>query len=64
MDQRKKWTLEFQEGEGVLSFYRQGISSNEEVQLLLAFFFGENGSVPCKGRLFSMINLRQQFFHR
>jgi hypothetical protein len=64
IDQRKKWTSEFQEGEGVLYFYRQGISSNEEVQLLLFFFFGENDSVPCKGRLFSMIYLRQPFLHR
>lgn len=64
MDQRKKWASEFQEGEGVLSFYRQGIRSDEEIQLLLSFFFGENASVPCKGRLFSMINIRQPFVHR
>lgn len=61
IDQRKKWTTEFQEGEEFLSFYRKGMSSNEEIQLLLSFFFGGIASVPCKGRLFSMINLRQPF---
>lgn len=61
MDQRKKWITEFSEGEGVLSFYRQGMSSNEETHLLLSFYFNGVDTVPCKGRLFSMINLRQPF---
>ncbi|MFD2615930.1 hypothetical protein [Terrilactibacillus laevilacticus] len=59
INQRKKWVSEYIEDEGLLSVYRNGISSNSEIQLLLSFFFAENGSVPCKGRLFSKINLRQ-----
>jgi hypothetical protein len=63
MNQRKKCSSEFQEGEGLLPFYRKGISSNEELQLLLSFYFGGKDSIPWKGRLFSMINLRQPFPH-
>ncbi|WP_412734015.1 transposase [Heyndrickxia coagulans] len=63
IDQRKKWASEFQEGESFLSLYREGIRSDEEIQLLLSFFFAEIGSVPSKGRLFSTINLRQPFYH-
>lgn len=63
IDQRKKWSSEFQEGDGVLSLYRQGISSKEEIHVLLSYFFDENGPIPCKGRLFSMINFRQPFHH-
>lgn len=62
LGQRKKWSSEFQEGEGLLPFYRLGLTSNEEIQLLLTFYFGES-RVPCKGRLFSRINLRQPFPH-
>lgn len=64
IDQRRQWASEFQEGEGVLPFYRRGINSWEEIQILISFFFGGNGSIPCKGRLFSLINLRQSFLHR
>ena len=59
--QRKKWIAEFKDGEGLLSLYRKGMSSIQEIQLLLSFFFNKNGSIPCKGRLLSMINLRQPF---
>ncbi|MDV2686860.1 DUF6431 domain-containing protein [Alkalihalophilus lindianensis] len=61
INQRKKWTSEYQEGDGLLPFYRKGMTSSEEIQFLLSFFFGRNGSIPCKGRLFSEINLRQPF---
>ncbi|MBD8071281.1 hypothetical protein [Bacillus sp. PS06] len=61
IEQRKRLVFDFQEGDGVLSVYRGGMSSNEELQLLLTFFFGKNTQVPCKGRLFSMLNLRQPF---
>lgn len=64
IDQRNKWTSKFQEGDGVLSFYRQGLSSKDELHVLLSYFFNDNGSIPCKGRLLSMINLRQPFHHR
>lgn len=61
IDQRMKWISEFKDGDGLLSFYREGMSSNDEIHLLLSLFFGGNTSVPQKGRLFSMINVRQQF---
>lgn len=61
--QRKKWATDLQEGDGILSFYRQGMSSNEEIHLLLAYFFDHDRSIPRKGKLFSMINLRQPFGH-
>lgn len=62
ISQRKEWTVAFQEGNGLLSLYRQGMSSNQEIQFLLSFYFGEKESVPSRGRLFSIINLRQPFF--
>jgi transposase-like protein len=58
---RQEWAAEFQEADGVLSLYREGMSSNQEIHFLLSFYFGEIESVPGKGRLFSMINLRQPF---
>ncbi|HJV16200.1 MAG TPA: hypothetical protein VJ546_02245 [Bacillales bacterium] len=61
INQRRKLAEEFQEGDGVLSFYRQEVSSNQEIHLLLSFYFGGNESIPSKGRLFTMINLRQPF---
>lgn len=61
IEQRKKWISEFQDGDGLLSLYREGINSNEELQLLLSFYFDGVDSVPCKGRLFSIVNLRQSF---
>lgn len=57
IEQRKKWASEFQEGDGVLLFYRQGISSKVELHVLLSCFFDDHGSIPCRGRLLSMINL-------
>ncbi|WP_345774247.1 DUF6431 domain-containing protein [Cytobacillus sp. S13-E01] len=63
IDQRKKWIAEFDGEEGVLPLYREGISSSQEIQLLLSFFFND-GAIPCKGRLLSMINLRQPIFYR
>jgi transposase-like protein len=61
INQRKQWAEEYQEDDGLLSLYRQGMSSIQEIHLLLSFYFGEKGSVPSSGRLFSMINLRQPF---
>lgn len=52
ISQRKEWTLKFQEGDGLLSLYRKGMSSNQEIHLLLSFYFGEKESVPGRGRLF------------
>ena len=60
--QRNKWTSENQEGDGVLSLYRMGMSTKEELRFLLSYFFEKDSFIPCKGRLFSMINLRQSFF--
>jgi hypothetical protein len=62
ISQRKQWAVEFQEADGLLSLYRQGMSSNQEIHFLLSFYFGEKESVPSRGRLFSMINLRQPSF--
>ncbi len=62
ISQRKEWAMEFQEADGLLSLYRHGISSNQEIHFLLSFYFGHIESVPGKGRLFSMINLRQPSF--
>lgn len=62
IDQRKEWASEFQDGDGILSFYRQGGSSQDEITLLLSYFFVDHDSIPCKGRLLSMLNLRQPFF--
>lgn len=59
IDQRKRWVIEFQGGDGLLSLYRKGINSSEELQLLLSFYFDGIDSVPCKGRIVSRINLRQ-----
>jgi hypothetical protein len=62
--QRKKWILEFQEGDGLLSLYRHGLNSKEEIRLLLFFFFSENSSIPQKGKLLTILNLRQPFIYR
>lgn len=60
VDQRKRLAAEFAEGDGVLSLYRQGLSTKEELQLLLAFYFYEVGSsVPGIGRVLSVLNVRQ-----
>ena len=59
ISQRKEWIEEFQEADGLLSLYRQGMSSNQEIHFLLSFYFGKSESIPRGGRLFSMIHLRQ-----
>jgi hypothetical protein len=60
VDQRKRFAAEFAEGDGVLSLYRQGLSTKEELQFLLALYFSEAGSsVPGIGRLLSGMNVRQ-----
>jgi hypothetical protein len=61
INQRRELVEECQEGDGLLSFYRQEMNSTQKIHLLLYFYFGGNESIPCKGRLFSMINLRQPF---
>ena len=59
INQRKEMAEEFQEGDGFLSFYRQEINSAQELHMLLVYSFGGINSIPRKGRLFSMIKLRQ-----
>lgn len=59
ISQRKEWAEKFQEADGLLSLYRNGMNSNQEIHFLLSFYFGKNESVPRRGRLFSMIYLRQ-----
>jgi hypothetical protein len=64
LNQRKERAAEFQEKDGLLSLYREGMSSNQEIQFLLSFYFGGMEFVPGKGKLFSMLHLRQPFFVR
>ena len=58
INQRKLLASEYQEDDGVLSVYRQGMSSKHEIHFLLMYYFKENSSIPFKGRIFSIINLR------
>lgn len=57
MNQRHALAMEFQEDHGLLLLYRKGISSCEEIQVLLKFAF--RGDVPRRGRLLSWLHLRQ-----
>lgn len=51
---------EFQEGDGVMSLYREErMNSAQELDMLLVYYFGGKNAVPRMGRLFSMIKLRQ-----
>lgn len=63
IEQRRILAIEFQDDEGILPLYRKGLSSNDELRFLLSLFFEDKGTVPCKGRLFSMFNIRQPFFN-
>lgn len=63
INQRRQMALEFQEGDRLLAVYRQVINSKQEIHFLLTLYFEENGSIPRRGRLFSIINLRQPFTH-
>lgn len=50
--QRKRVAHEFTDGDGILTFFRQGMSTKEELQLLLAFCFSEvDTRTPGIGRL-------------
>ena len=60
--QRKEWVMEFQEGDGFLALYRQGMSTNQEIHVLLSFYFGQGDNFPRIGKLFSVMNLRQLSF--
>lgn len=63
INQRKLLASKYQGDDGVFLMYRQGISYKQELHLLLTFYFEESGSIPFKGRLFSIINLRQAIAH-
>ncbi|WP_345938778.1 DUF6431 domain-containing protein [Sporolactobacillus vineae] len=57
INQRHIWAMENQEGDSLLSLYREGINSYEEIQGLLAFAF--RGDIPRRGRLLSLLHLRR-----
>lgn len=61
---RKLLASRLQEDDGLLSVYRQGMNSKQELHFLLTLFFKESGSIPCKGRLFSIMNLRHPFVYQ
>ncbi|WP_257959282.1 hypothetical protein [Bacillus sp. V3-13] len=50
---------QYQDGDGVLALYREGISSVGELRVLVSFCFGEHDSIPIPGKLFSAIHFRQ-----
>ena len=52
--QRKRMAHEYTDGEGILTFFRQGMNTKEELHLLLAFCFSEvDSQTPGIGRLMS-----------
>lgn len=57
--ERKRIAEHYQDGDGLLALYREGIGSADEFLLLVSFYFGEDPSIPKPGNLFSAIHFRQ-----
>ncbi|WP_269082503.1 DUF6431 domain-containing protein [Aneurinibacillus tyrosinisolvens] len=56
--QRAIVAARYEEGEGLLPLYREGMNSKQEQRLLLSLFFNQAGNLPRMGTLFSKLNLR------
>lgn len=57
--QRNKMAEYYQEGDGLLALYREGIDSSGEFLILLTFFFRDHQAIPRAGKLLSAIISRQ-----
>jgi transposase-like protein len=57
LKQRLLLANEYEDGDGILALYREGLHSRQEIELLLTFFLGST-SLPRKGSIISKMNLR------